>query len=156
MFIYAFSYGFYKMASVSVLQKMINVMYGALIFLILVGILVVVYNIFWAEKPGVPEQNLDSVFAELKQLEKGSCFEVVIRPFEESYSLILHAWGNELCRAPCLALDIGDAKPRPLVWAEKSCAKGPCVNEKSAVAVPANTNKMISVCRNKDNELFIK
>jgi len=156
MFIYAFSYFFCKMTSVSVLEKLINVMYGALIFVILIGVLVVVYNIFWAEKPSIPEQNLDTVFSELRQLEKDSCFDVVIRPFDESYSIILYAWGNSVCNgAPCLAVDYGDVNPRPLVWTEKDCDKGPCVSMRSVV-VPANSAGMISICRSKDNELSVK
>ncbi|MBD3361311.1 hypothetical protein GF358_00810 [Candidatus Woesearchaeota archaeon] len=145
------------MTTVSLLQKLIDFVYGALIFLILIGILFAVYHIFWAEKLTVPEQNLDSVFNELKDLEKGDCFKVVVRQGKEAHTLHLLDFGNtapECGQRPCLCVrKTGEMKCRPIPGVSKNCDAGIC-----GVSDPRFVNILpsyadVNIC-NKGNKLY--
>lgn len=144
------------------LEKMVNFVYGALIFLILVGIAFAVYHIFWADSPSVAEQNFDSVFAELNVLKKGSCFDVVIRPSKIKHALFLYQWKNSIegCAGrPCLCLDEeGSALScRILPDAVEDCSKGLCVPVMSSAAVYDGDKiaaKSIKIC-NSNNKLSV-
>jgi hypothetical protein len=148
------------MATTSTLEKLINFVYGALIFLILVGILFAVYSIFWAEKMTVPEQNFESVFEELKVLKKNSDFSVVMRPSDEGYYLALYQWGNkaEGCAGkPCLCLDEPDKAMDCAVLPnmKKDCKEGPCVEVMSSKQIDAKSSDSVMIL-NENNKLSIK
>jgi hypothetical protein len=146
------------MAQTSMLEKMIDFVYGALIFLILVGIAFAVYQIFWAKTPAPADQNFDSVFAELAALKKDACFDVVIRPAAAPYVMSLYPWGNavEGCgEKPCLCLE-GTGSPvkcRLIPDAAKDCLKGPCVSAVSHANIIGSSR--VQVC-NSGNMLSVK
>jgi len=140
------------------LEKMINFVYGALIFLILVGIAFSVYHIFWAKNLTVPEQNFDSVFSELNALKKDSCFDVVVRPFNLPYTFLLYPWENNIAGCsgkPCFCLDeTGNSVACKIIPdISKDCSKGPCGVESSTVVV--SENNKLKIC-NSGNKLSIK
>ena len=138
------------------LEKMFDFAYGALIFLILVGIAFAVYQVFWAKAPTTAEQNLDSVFSELKEVKQNSCFDVVIRPAAGDYSFVLYAGGNSepACSGqPCLCLLQRDTPVKcNVVPNEKNdCKKGLCVVAQSILPI---VTKSVRIC-NADNALSI-
>jgi len=147
------------------LEKMINFVYGALIFLILVGIAFSVYHIFWAKTPSIPEQNFDSVFSELNALKKDSsalktdsCFDVVTRPYNEKYDLFLYPWKNiisECAGRPCLCLEQADIPNSCKILPDvvEDCAKGLCIPVMSSAEV--SLGNRVQIC-NSGNKLSIK
>lgn len=144
------------MVETSMLEKMIDFAYGALIFLILVGIAFAVYQIFWAKTPTVAEQNLDSVFSELKELKKDACFDVVLRP-TTPYTLVLFPGGNdrpECSGQPCLCItNTGSTDKCIVIPNEKNdCNKGLCVVTESRIPAVVSS---VNIC-NSNNELSIK
>lgn len=148
----------YIMATTSTLEKLINFVYGALIFLILVGILFAVYSIFWADKPTIPEQNFESVFSEIKELQKDTCFEVVVRPTTETHTLRLFPWDNEekQCnKKPCLCLrETGKERDCKIIpKTDRDCSKGVCVKETTYVEIKPDAK--VNIC-NENNKLFFK
>lgn len=95
------------MTSIMLLKKLGVLVYGSLIFLLVIGVLFTVYQIFWKEELTIPEQNLESVFSEIKELQKDSCFEVAVRPCNKYYGLLLYPNDNsvEQCHGkPCLCV----------------------------------------------------
>lgn len=138
------------------LEKMIDFAYGALIFLILVGIAFAVYQIFWAKTPTTAEQNLDSVFSELKDLKKDACFDVVMRP-SDPYSMLLVPGGNirpECSGQPCLCITNTGSQDKCLVIPndKNDCGRGLCVVAESNIPSVVNA---VTIC-NKNNALSIK
>lgn len=139
------------------LEKMIDFAYGALIFLILVGIAFAVYQIFWAKTPTTAEQNLDSVFSELKDLKKDACFDVVMRQFNTPYSLFLFPGGNdrlECSGQPCICITNTGVQDKCLIIPNEKndCNKGLCVVAESSIASVVNA---VTIC-NAQNKLSIK
>jgi hypothetical protein len=146
------------MTTVSVLEKLINFVYGALIFLVLVGILWAVYSIFWAEKLTIPEQNFETVFLEINELKKDTCFEVVVRPSEESHTLHLLPFDNteQQCnKKPCLCLrETGKAWDCKIIPnTKRDCSKGVCVTGPTEVEITSDAK--VNIC-NEKNKLFFK
>lgn len=147
------------MAAVSVLEKLINFVYGALIFIILIAVLFAVYHIFWAEKPSIPEQNFDSLFQEISALKKDMDFEVVMRPSEEGYDIYLYPWDNKIAEcagSPCLCLkEIDKALVcRVIPRTRRDCSKGPCVEKEYRRNVLPLISAPVKIS-NKDNRLSI-
>jgi hypothetical protein len=147
------------MATVSVLEKLINFVYGAFIFLILIGVLFAVYHIFWADEPTIPEQNFGTVFEELKLLRKNTDFAVVIRPYEEDYDLFLYEWGNkaEGCGGrPCLCLDEKDKAMdcKVIPGSKRDCKKAICVSKQTSRHVVAMNSDPVLIF-NKNNNLTL-
>ncbi len=148
------------MSAVDFLSKMINFLYGALIFLILIGVLIAVYHIFWAEELTVPQQNFESVLSEIKELKKDSRFKVTIRPHNEAYGLFLYPYGNKIqgCGGrPCFCLDEIDKAMdcEVIIGAKQDCKEGVCVSKQSSAAITPDYNNPVEIC-NVNNELSIK
>ena len=144
------------------LEKMIDFVYGALIFLILVGIAFAVYQIFWAKTLTVAEQNFDSIFAELNELGKGNCFDVVVRPSSKAYTLALYAGGNsfEGCSGePCLCLGQSGLSYQCKVIPNtgNDCKRGFCVIQATvpALTIVPDVPVVVAVCSSENNELSI-
>ena len=148
------------MTITALLEKLSSFVYGALIFMILAGVLFGVYHIFWSEEMTIPQQN-DSVLLELKELDINSCFDVILRPHNKEYSLFLYPYGNHIDKCAeraCLCLyEQGDlSKQEILYFAQPYCRIGPCVPLRGdSVRVPESTNKAVQICNN-NNELSIK
>ncbi|MBN1644743.1 hypothetical protein JW851_01715 [Candidatus Woesearchaeota archaeon] len=142
------------MVETSVLEKAINFVFGALIFLILIAAVFAAYHALFAEEPTIAEQNFDTILQEFKSLEEGSCFDVVIRPSGKAYSLFLYSWDNTepgCSGRPCLCLVEKDKKCEILPDIKKDI--GVSITEYWVTVVPEASNA-IKIC-NKNKELSI-
>lgn len=148
------------MTSTNLLESAIDYVFSALIFLILIGVSVALYNITFYKEPSVPEQNLGSVYEEFKLLEKDSCFDVVLRYYNKDYEFFLYGYDNliqDCNKRPCICVHDpeGPISCEIIYSAKRDCKKGICVPKLSSAVIESDETASLRICQNKENQLSI-